>query len=78
MRIKKSDYELLDSVHTCLLKTGEFDTAMQLARLLNRLAIQQDKERKANKERAAQNRANGYMWESFHHPKKSKYRKEAR
>lgn len=78
MRIRKSDYELLDSIHTHLLEIGEFDTALLLARLLNRLATQQDAERRANKERASRNRAEGYKWKSSYHPKKSKYQKEAK
>ncbi len=72
-RVKTDDLKLLHKVHGRLCFHRELETAQQLGILLDRLEVEQEREREANRKRATQNRQAGYVWGSSNRPKKSKY-----
>ena len=73
MRLKNEDYELLRQIHDALVEDSELYLASKLDLLLERFEQERDKTRTANRERAAENRKAGYLWNSMNRPKHSKY-----
>ncbi len=79
MRVRIADLNLFVEVYRFLNAEGSRkDLSAALLEVIGRLNMQLEEERLMNRERAAENRKNGYKWKSSYHPKKSKYTKEAK